>query len=80
MYGLPQSGLLANKLLEKRLNKQEYRQIKLLPGLLKHDWRPVHFTLVVDDFVVKYVGEEHALHLKKKIEDNYTVIPECDGR
>ncbi len=33
MYGLPQSGLLANKLLEKRLSKHGYRQSKLVPGL-----------------------------------------------
>ena len=31
MYGLPQSGLLANELLEKRLNKQGYYQSKLVP-------------------------------------------------
>jgi hypothetical protein len=34
MYGLPQAGLLANELLKKLLNKQGYRQSKLLPGLL----------------------------------------------
>ena len=33
MYGLPQAGLLANKLLEKRLNKYGYLQSKLVPGL-----------------------------------------------
>ena len=33
MYGLPQSGLLANELLEKRLNKNGYHQSKLVPGL-----------------------------------------------
>jgi hypothetical protein len=37
MYGLPQAGLLANKLLEKRLNKHGYRQSKLVPGLWKHN-------------------------------------------
>ena len=31
MYGLPQSGLLANELLEKRLNKHGYHQSKLVP-------------------------------------------------
>ena len=36
MYGLPQSGLLANELLEKRLNKNGYHQSKLVPGLWKH--------------------------------------------
>ncbi|KAL7475548.1 hypothetical protein ACHAW6_001458 [Cyclotella cf. meneghiniana] len=33
MYGLPQAGLLANLLLEKRLNKKGYYQSKLVPGL-----------------------------------------------
>ena len=70
MYGLPQAGLLANKLLEKRINKRGYQQSKLVPGFWTQDWRPVQFTLVVDNFGVKYVGEEHALHLKHTIEEN----------
>ena len=37
MYGLPQAGLLANDLLEKRLNKRGYHQSKLVPGLWKHE-------------------------------------------
>ena len=32
MYGLPQAGLLANELLEKRLNRHGYRQSKLVPS------------------------------------------------
>ena len=79
MYGLPQSGLLANELLEKRLNKRSYLKIKLVPGLCKHDWRPIQFTLVVDVFGVKYVEKEHALHLKQKLEENYKVATEWDG-
>jgi hypothetical protein len=80
MYGLPQSGLLANELLEQRLNKRRYRQSKLVPGLWTHDWRPVQFTLVVDDFGVKYVGEEHALHLKQTLTADYAVTTEWDGK
>jgi hypothetical protein len=76
MYGLPQSGILANKLLEKRLNKHGYQQSKLVPGLWKHDTRPIQFTLVVDDFGVKYVGEEHAQHLKNMLEQHCTLT--CD--
>ena len=53
MCGLPQAGLLANKLLEKRLKKRGYQQSKLIPGFWTHDWRPVQFTLVVDNFGVK---------------------------
>ena len=80
VYGLPQSGLLANKLLEKCLNKRGYYQSKLVPGLWKHEWRPVQFALVVDDFGVKYVGEDHALHLKKTLQEYYTVTTEWEGK
>ena len=52
----------------------------MVPGFWTHDWRPVQFTLVVDDFGVKYVGEEHSIHLKNTIEENYTVTTEWDGR
>jgi hypothetical protein len=67
MYGLPQAGLLANELLEKRLNKHGYFQSKLVPRLWKHKTRPIQFTLVVDDFGVKYVGKEHTDHLHYKV-------------
>ena len=53
MYRLPQGGLLANELLEKRLNAQGYHQSKLVPGLWNHIWHPIQFTLVVDDFGIK---------------------------
>ena len=57
MYGLPHAGLLANKQLEKRLNKHGYRQSKLVPGLWKHNTRPIHFTLVVNNFGAKYTRQ-----------------------
>ena len=67
-------------LLEKRLNAAGYRQSKLVPGLWKHDTRPIQFTLVVDDFGVKYVGEEHALHLQRTIEKHYKMTTDWTGR
>ena len=80
MYKLTQSGLLVNELLEKRLNKRGYHQSKLVPGLWSHKWRPVQFTLVVNNFRVKYVGKTHALHLKQTLEENYKVTLDWDGR
>ena len=68
MYGLPHADLIANELLKKQLNKHGYHQSKLVPGLWKHEWWPVWFTLVVDNFGEKYVGKEHALHLKSVLE------------
>lgn len=79
MYGLPQAGLLANELLEKRLNKRGYRQSKHVPGLWKHDWQPIQFTLVVNDFGVKYVGEEHVQHLQQTLEEHYKVTTDWTG-
>jgi len=79
MYGLPQSGLLANKLLKKRLNKHGYRQNKLVPGLWKHNTWPIQFTLDMDDFGVKYVGEEHAQHLKNTLEYHYKLTWDWTG-
>eukprot|EP00804_Cyclotella_cryptica_P018472 CCRYP_004313-RA/>CCRYP_004313-RA protein AED:0.28 eAED:0.28 QI:0/-1/0/1/-1/1/1/0/226 len=81
MYGLPHAGLIANELLNKRLNKHGYHQGKLVPDLWKHKWRPISFTLVVDDFGVKYVGKEHALHLKSvlELESYYTLSTDWTG-
>ncbi len=79
MYGLPQLGLIANELLEKQLNRHGYWQSKLVPGLWKHDTRPIQFTLVVDDFGVKYTQQEDVEHLKSVIERDYTVTADWTG-
>jgi hypothetical protein len=79
MYGLPQAGLLANELLEKRLNKHGYYQSKLVLGLWKHESRPIQFTLVVDDFGVKYIGRENTEHLKSVLEQHYKVTTDWSG-
>ena len=55
-YGLPQSGILANKLLKKRLAKHGYFESPHTSGLWKHVSRLVHFTWVMNDFGIKYVG------------------------
>ena len=55
MYGLPQAGILASELLEKRLNKHGHFQSTQILGLWTHKSRPILFTLVVEDFGVKYV-------------------------
>jgi hypothetical protein len=41
MYGLPQAGILANKLLKKRLAIHGYYQQPHTPGLFKHKSCPV---------------------------------------
>ena len=45
VYAPPQGGILAQKLLETRLNKEEYRKSTLVPGLWTHDFQPIMFAL-----------------------------------
>jgi hypothetical protein len=54
VYGLPRVGILTNRLLAKRLSPHGYRQTKTTPGLWAHDTLPITFSVVVDDFGVKY--------------------------
>ena len=79
IYGLPQSGRLANKLLKKRLAKHGYHEVPHTPGLFRHDWRPIWFTLVVDDFGIKYIGKRHADHLLSVLKKNYDMETDWDG-
>ena len=51
-YGLPQSGKLANDLLRKHIAKHGYYECATTPGLWRHQWCPVTFVLLVDDFGV----------------------------
>ena len=53
MYGLPQAGIMANKLIEERLVVHDYYEVAHAPGLFTHKTRPIWFTLNFDDFGVK---------------------------
>jgi hypothetical protein len=63
MYCLPQAGILANKLLKKQLARHGYHKQPHTPGLWKHDSRPIWFNLAVDNFGIKYIGEDNLQHL-----------------
>jgi hypothetical protein len=71
MYGLKQAGLLSNQLLQTRLAPFGYYPARHTPGLWLHKTRPIAFSLVVDDFAVKYVGKQHADHLRNALLQSY---------
>jgi hypothetical protein len=54
MYGLPQAGILAIKLLKERLEPHEYQECDHTPGLWRHKTHALMFSLVVDDFRIQY--------------------------
>ena len=58
IYGLPQSGRLANDYLHEKLRPAGYFEVNHTPGLWKHVSRPIQFSLVVDNFGVKYSRKE----------------------
>jgi hypothetical protein len=71
MYGLKQAILLANQLLQTRLAPFGCYPARHIPGLWLHHTRPIAFTLVVDEFAVKYVGKQHADHLRNALLKTY---------
>ena len=79
MYGIPQSEILAHKLLEQCLNDKLYRQSSLHHSYCKKNWRPIYFTLFVEHFGVKYVGTEHANNLVTTLSEHYIISQDCEG-
>jgi hypothetical protein len=71
MYGLKQAGLLADQLLQTRLAPFGYYPARHTPGLWLHKTRSISFSLVVDDFTVKYAGKQHAEHLRDTLLHTY---------
>ena len=63
MYGPKIVGYLANVELKQILAKEGYIPSKFTPGLYMHKTRDILFSLVVDDFGVKYTNKEDAEHL-----------------
>jgi hypothetical protein len=80
MYGLPQAGILAQELLEQRLNNHGYPQSPNTLGLWRHNYQPISFTLCVDNFGIKYVGHEHVEHLASILSKHYKCTHNWDGQ
>ena len=57
MYGLTQTDILIQELLNECLKSHGYYQSKLVHGLWKHEWRPLQPDLVMYNFCVKYNGK-----------------------
>jgi hypothetical protein len=80
MYGLKQAGLFSNQLLQTRLAPFGYYPARHTPGLWLHNTRPIAFSLVVDDFAVKYVGKQHADHLRNAFLKTYELTTDWEAK
>ncbi len=80
MYGLPQAGILANKLLKKRLACHGSFEVPHMPGLWKHISRPVWFYLCVNYIGIKYFGEDNLKHLFASLQtETYNIVEDWKG-
>ena len=79
VWGLPQVGISAIKFLRKRLAPKGYYECKWMPGLSRHVTHPISFTLMVDDFGMKYTNKANINHLIKCLKENYDLTQDWDG-
>ena len=78
MYGLPQAGLLAQQRLLAHLQLHGYHETST-PCLFRHSTNGTDFTLVVDDFGVKYATRQGAMHLISTLQLLYTITVNWEG-
>jgi hypothetical protein len=79
MPGLKQAGRIANDRLQKHLATFGYALVPCTLSLYQHASRPVTFSLVVNDFGVKYVRQEHADHLINVLQQIYEISIDWTG-
>ena len=82
MYGLPQAGKIANKQLQEHLAKYRYYPVTHMPGLWRHTTRNIVFTLVANDFGIKYDANnmDDIHHLLSALKDKYTITEDWNGK
>jgi hypothetical protein len=79
-YGLKQSGRIAHDDLVAHLKKFGYVKAKRTEGLFVHKTRNISFTLVVDDFGIKFNKQEDLEHLTAAIREKYPLKVDYDGK
>ena len=78
--GLKQSGLLSHNQLKDTLATGGYFPSKHTNGLWLHKTRDISFTLVVDDFGVKYTHKSDADHLLNLLKASYPITIDWSGK
>ena len=79
VWGLPQAGIRANKHLRRKLAPFGYSESVNTLGLWTHKSCPISFTLVVNNFGVKYVPQEDVDHLITSIKRTYSLTEDWTG-
>ena len=70
---------MANNRLKIHLAKFGYSPVARTPSLWKHATKDICFSLVVNDFGVKYFGRDTADHLVQALKKIYTISLDWTG-
>ena len=73
MCGLVQDAIIAHTDLKKHLHPFGYEPAPITPGLWRHSKNKTTFTLVVDEFGIKYKRKEDTQHLINVLQEKYEV-------
>jgi hypothetical protein len=79
MYGLPQAGQIANNRLTAFLAPKGYVPVPVTPGLWRHDKSDLAFTLVIDNFGIKYTNPQDVKDLMSMLNELYKVSEDWTG-
>ena len=79
MPGNKKAGRIANDQLKAHLAQFGFAPIPRTPALWKHNTKPIFFSLVIDDFGVKYTGKENTDHLIQAPQKLYTISIDWNG-
>ena len=77
--GLKQDGKFGSSRLKRHLEQYGYCQTTQTLSIWRHKTRPTAFTLVVNDFRVKYEGLEHFQHLYNALRNLYEITIDILG-
>ena len=80
MYSLNQSGILANEQLTYHLDISYYHPTPLIHILWTHKTRKIKFSLVIDDFGIKYEEKADAEHLLQTLCNKYPISVDWTGQ
>ena len=79
MYGIPEAGRLANELLTERLKTFGYIERVHNPAYWKHMWKPIKWTLIVNDLGVQYTDKQYITELLKIMSKWYVCKIDWEG-
>ena len=80
MYGLKKAGIISHRALTHHLSPLRYHLDHHTPGIWQHDTRDTIFTLVVEDFAIKYTSLENAQHLLHTLKEIYTISEDWEAK